>query len=85
MALTKAQQIAWDKIRNHETLNPDEVYWQVFSPKVDWVSPDTGRIWYANKVYGTFNTATLKALEKKGLIKLHEIGGAYGSDTIEIL
>ena len=89
MKLTPAQQIAWNRILNHKTLNPDEAYGgDVYSPEKDWTShynSGGSYIWYANRVYGTFNTATLKALEKKGLIKLHEIGGAYNSDTIEIL
>ena len=89
MKLTNAQKTAWDKILNHETLNPDEAYrHNVYSPEKDFTSHfDSGHsyTWYANRIYGTFNTATLKALEKKGLIKIHEIGGSYNSDTIEIL
>ena len=41
--------------------------------------PHTG-----NRVYGRFNTTTLKALESKGLIKVHKFGG-LGLDDIEIL
>jgi len=86
--LTKAQNEAWNKILNHEILNPDEAYSQVYSPPTDYtVTYDSGstHTWYAKFVYGTFNTATLKALEKKGLIKIHFIGGSYNSDIIEIL
>ena len=60
----------------------------VWSPAEDWTQEyKSGRstTWYANRVYGIFNTATLKTLEKKGLIKVHEFGGAHYSDTIEIL
>lgn len=91
MTLSKAQQEAWDKIKNFKTLTPDIAYQSdVFSPAEDWtdtvsISGQRGYTWYANRVYGKFNTATLKALEKKGLIKVHEFGGAHYSDTIEIL
>ena len=88
MKLTTAQQTAWNRILNHETLNPDEAYHTVWSPEKDFTATyKSGHsyTWFAKYVYGTFNTATLKALEKKGLIKLHKIGGAYNSDTIEII
>jgi hypothetical protein len=42
-------------------------------------------IWPGNRVYGAFNTATLKSLEKKGLIKVHRFGGSWRVDEIEIL
>ena len=86
MKLTTAQQTAWNRILNHKTLNPDEAYrGDVYSPEKDFTSQVTSYTWFAKYVYGTFNTATLKALEKNGLIRLHEIGGAYNSDTIEII
>lgn len=89
MKLTSAQSKAWDKILNHKTQNPDESYGgDVYSPAQDFTShykSGNSYTWYAKYVYGTFNTATLKALESKGLIKIHEIGGAYNSDTIEII
>jgi len=89
MKLSNAQQIAWDKIRNFKTLTPDKASQSdVWSPAEDWTQEyKSGRstTWYANRVYGIFNTATLKTLEKKGLIKVHEFGGAHYSDTIEIL
>lgn len=87
--LTNAQQLTWDAIKNHQTMNPDEAYQtDVFSPAEDWTQEfESGgsHTWYANRVYGKFNTATLKALEKRGLIKVHEFGGAHFSDAIEIL
>lgn len=86
MKLTKAQQEAWDKIRNFKTRNPDEAYLSdVWSPAQDWTNKSETKTWHANRVYGIFNTATLKALERKGLIKVHHFGGAHFSDTIEIL
>ena len=86
MKLTTAQKKAWDKILNHKTLNPDEAYGgDVYSPEKDFTSNNASYTWFAKYVYGTFNTATLKALEKHGLIKIHEVGGAYHSDTIEII
>jgi hypothetical protein len=42
-------------------------------------------IWKGGWVFGAFNTATLKALEAKGLIKVHQFGGSHGRDEIEIL
>ena len=91
--LTKAQQEAWDRIQNHETLNPDNAYrYNVYSPAEDWTKEfiHNGEVigektWYANRVYGMFNSATLRALEKKGLIKVHEFGGSHYPDEIEIL
>jgi hypothetical protein len=38
-----------------------------------------------NRVYGRFNTATLKSLETKGLIRVHAFGGSYRNDEIEVL
>lgn len=88
MKLSEAQQKTWDAIKNFKTMNPDKASHETFSPAEDWTMEFKSggtHTWYANRVYGTFNTATLKALEKKGLIKVHEFGGAYMSDTIEIL
>lgn len=86
MNLTKAQELTLDKIRNHITTTPDRVYGnEPYSPPCDWSSPSINKIWYADRVYGKFNTATLKALEKKGLIKVHEFGKQHYSDEIEIL
>ena len=86
MNLTKAQELALDSIINHITTTPDRVGgYTPFSPPCDWHSPSVKKVWYANRVYGKFNTATLKALEKKGLIKIHEIGGRHYADEIEIL
>jgi hypothetical protein len=89
MKLSNAQKIVWEKILNHETLNPDEAYhYNVYSPAedyTDYYGNGLSHTWYAKYVYGTFNTATLKALEKKGLIILHDIGGHYNNDTIEII
>ena len=86
MKLSKAQQEAWDKIQNHIILTPDNAYrHHTWSPETDWTSEKTDYTWYANRIYGTFNTATLKALEKNGLIKVHEFGGHYNTDTIEII
>lgn len=90
MTLSKAQQEAWNKIKNFKTLTPDKAnnWSDVFSPAEDWTQEfksGGSKTWYANRVYGKFNTATLKALEKKGLIKVHHFGGGAYSDTIEIL
>lgn len=87
--LSKAQRDALDKIRNHEILTPDQAYhYHVFSPPEDWTQKyesGNSHTWYASRVYGRFNTATLKSLEKKGLIKVHRFGGVHMDDEIEIL
>ena len=86
MNLTKAQETAWEEIRDHITASPDLVLGGTpFSPPCDWHSPSTNTVWYANRIYGRFNTATLKVLERKGLIKIHKIGGERLDDIIEIL
>jgi len=91
MKLTKAQQEAWDRINNRKIVGPDSHTigpYGVFQPPEDYTAKyKSGReyTWYANRVYGTFNTATLKALEKKGLVKVHFFGGNYGTDIIEII
>ena len=36
------------------------------------------------KINGNWNTHTLRALERKGFIKIHEIGG-WWNDTVELL
>ena len=75
MKLTKAQQEAWDRINNRKITGPDDNTvgpYGCFEPPTDYmVRYESGReyTWYANRVYGTFNTATLKALEKKALLK----------------
>jgi len=91
MKLSKAQQEAWDRIQNRQIVGPDSHSvgpYGVFQPPEDYTAKyKNGHeyTWYANRVYGTFNTATLKALEKKNLIKVHFFGGNYGTDIIEIL
>ena len=88
MKFSKAQQTAWDSIQNHIIETPDKVWNSVFSPPYDYTDTyesGNSHTWYANRVYGVFNTATIKCLEKKGLIKIHKIGGSYMTDEIEIL
>jgi len=91
MKLSKAQQEAIDKINNRKITGFDDHTvgpYGVFEPPEDYTAKyENGHeyTWYANRVYGTFNTATLKALEKKNLIKVHFFGGNYGTDIIEIL
>ena len=88
--LSIAQQEAIDRINNRKIVGPDIPVgpYGVFEPPEDYTAKyENGHeyTWYANRVYGTFNTTTLKALEKKGLIKVHFFGGNYGTDIIEIL
>ena len=86
MKLSKAQQEAWYKIRHFVIGSPCQVQPTVFMPDKEYVSKSGNYTWKPGLIYGyAFNTATIKCLEKKGLIKIHEIGGAQGSDVIEIL
>lgn len=85
MKLTKAQQAAWDEINNRLIELPDNVFaGRTYSPPYDYKADDFDYTWYADRVYGSFNTATLKALEKKRLIKVHKFGGSSG-DIIEVV
>lgn len=90
MKLSKTQQTAWDRIQNRAIESPKTARGD-FSPPEDitivWhdMKGSPSHTWYANRVYGVFNTLTLKALERRGLIKVHAFGGAYFSDTIEVL
>lgn len=92
MKLSKAQSETLAKIKNRPICTPDTFTGDsCFSPPYDWNHKIHGGsvvsdyTWFKNRVYGRLNTSTLKSLEKKGLIKVHFFGGAYGTDVIEIL
>jgi hypothetical protein len=63
---------------------PDKNYGgNPFRVSEDWKSDITDYVWRAGRVYGSWNTSTIKALEKRGLIKIHSIGG-WMSDEVEL-
>ena len=82
--LSKAQQEAWDKIRHFVVGSPNELQPGCYMPDKEYKGAGD-YTWSPHKIYGgVFNTATLKVLEKKGYIKILEIGGAQCSDVVEI-
>jgi len=87
MKLSKIQQEAWDKIRHFVIGSPCQIQPTFFMPDKEYISKSRNYTWKPGLIYGyAFNAVTIKCLEKKGLIKIHEIGGAQRrSDVIEIL
>lgn len=83
MKLTKAQQKTFDEIKSAPVGAPDEVYGWTWRCTVDYVKPYF--TWHAGHVYGRFNTATLRALEKVNLIRVHRYGGAHMADDLEVI
>ena len=82
--LTKAQARTFAEIIEAKPNTPDKVLCGAWFQVEDFVSPDNKR-WNGNRVYGPFNTATLKCLESKGLIKVHKFGIEWRNDEIEVL
>lgn len=83
--LTPAQARTFAQIVEAQPNTPDNVICGAWLQVEDWVSPKTAHRWNGNRVYGAFNTATLKCLEAKGLIKVHEFGTEWRNDEIELL
>lgn len=90
LLLTKAQTETWGKIRNHVIGTPDCLQPSCFTPNKEYKAfNDAGEnycTWTPGLIYGgCFSTATLKVLERKGLIKVHFFGGADRDDIVEIM
>ena len=85
--LSKAQEKMLNEIQSAEITTPDKSYGGWMTVSEDWTSNETDFIWKAGKIYARYkNSATLKALEKKGLIKIHQLGGSHcGTDIVSIL
>jgi hypothetical protein len=89
--LTPAQARTFAQIIEAEPNTPDKVSWGAWRQVEDYSSTSTinGHTitvsYNGNRVYGAFNTATLKSLEAKGLIRVHRFGGSYRTDEIEVL
>jgi len=83
--LTPAQQRTFDQILNAKPNTPDNVISGAWLQVSDFTSPGINYTWKGGRVYGSFNTATLKVLENKGLIRVHEFGIGWRNDTIEVL
>ena len=89
--LTPAQARTFAEIIEAKPNNPSNVLYGAWLQVADY--SDTSTInghtitvsYNGNRVYGRFNTATLKSLEAKGLIRVHRFGGSYQTDEIEIL
>ena len=90
--LSAAQARTYSAIVEAQPNTPNRVVAGVWYQAEDFISRYTRNdgtlstiIWPGNRVYGAFNTATLKSLEKKGLILVHRFGGSWRSDEIEVL
>lgn len=83
--LTPAQARTFAQIVEAQPNTPDKVLCGAWFQVENWVGPVSGRCWNGNRVYGSFNTATLKCLEAKGLIKVHQFGIEWRIDEIEVL
>jgi hypothetical protein len=89
--LTPAQARTYAEITEAPTTTPDKVYCGAFFLANDWsdttvIDGKTLTVRYnGNRVYGRFNSSTLRVLEAKGLIRVHFDGGSHRSDEIEIL
>jgi hypothetical protein len=90
--LSPAQARTYAQILEAQPSTPNKVYHGAWLQVEDWTTTydradgTTGTIlWPGNRVYGAFNTATLKCLEAKGLIKIHRFGGSWQIDEIEVL
>jgi CTP-dependent riboflavin kinase len=83
--LTPAQQRTFNQILDAKPSTPDKVICGAWLQVADWTSVKTGHTWKGGRVYGSFNTSTLKALEKKGLIRVHGFGTVCTSDIIEVI
>lgn len=81
--LTPAQARTYAQITEAPTSTPDKVLCGAFFLADDFSSGASR--WNGNRVYGPFNTATLKCLELKGLIKVHRFGIGWRKDEIEVL
>ena len=89
--LTPAQARTFAEITEAVPTTPDKVFGGAWRQVEDY--SDTSMIaghaitvsYNGNRVYGRFNTATLKNLESRGLIRVHRFGGSYQVDEIEVL
>lgn len=89
--LTPAQARTFAQITEAPTTTPDKVLHGAFFLADDWsdtsvINGHTITVHYnGGRVYGRFNSATLRALEAKGLIRVHFDGASYQCDEIEVL
>lgn len=83
--LTAAQARTYAQITEAQPNTPDKVICGAWLQVEDFVNSLNARRWNGNRVYGSFNTATLKCLEAKGLIKVHQFGIEWRNDEIEVL
>ena len=86
MKLSKAQQKAYEEIKNAPFNTPDKNFsGSPFKLKEDFVSDSAGYVWVVGVVYGRFNSSTLKALARKGFIEIVELGDMVRNDIVKIL
>jgi hypothetical protein len=90
--LSAAQARTYTQIIEAQPSTPNRVHHSAWLQVEDFVSRYTRNdgtpsiiVWPGNRVYGAFNTATLRSLEKKGLILVHRYGGSWMVDEIEVL
>lgn len=84
--LSKAQAELLQELKNAKIDSPENIlHGQVFQVPEKWVHPEYPRISYEpGFIYGRFNSQSIRALEKKGIIKIHVDGGQW-QDKIELL
>lgn len=82
--LSKVQFRTLEEIKSAPVETPATAYGN-FKCAADYRSQKTEKVWKGGLVYGRWNTATLKAIEAAGHIKIHEIGGVSGCDAVEII
>jgi hypothetical protein len=89
--LSTAQSRTFTEITEAKPNTPDKVFGGPWRQVEDYsntstINGHTITVRYnGNRVYGQFNTSTLKALEKKGVIMVHKFGGSHRCDEIEVL
>lgn len=89
--LSKAQQTMIDTLRNAVVALPNNkanIGADAFTPPCNYTSEATGTTWEKGLIYSRYlNTATLRCLEKKGLVKVHQYGGdRHGTnDIVELI
>ena len=83
MKLTPKQLKTLGEITNAPVGTPNTVRGWTWKCVEDFVRPY--HTWHAGWVYGRFNSATLRALQRAGLIRIHRLGGAYIADELEMI
>ena len=84
MSLSPAQERVLEQIRNAPVTTPDKSFGGWMQVAEEWTSFRSGNTWKPGLIYGrNNNSATLRALEKKGHIEIVQDGkGSISRDDI---